>query len=263
MTTISLATAPTVLPAPVQETLDYLADIFDHKLQLNVKRHEILVNKKGLISQPKPGEIDSIFLRDVVAATPVGLIKCNMSKKSRLFEPERWFVYNEVYTCLGLGLEQKFEGADLHWITPTRALLAIGKRTNKDGANHICRFLNHWGVIVKLVRLPDWHDQHLLGLVNSIGERIFVAEQFVIDFVRQTGLSVTPLPQEEVKIKGPNWVCVRSQTNDRFVICNKKAKGTIKVIQNHAIPIPVDIGPLLEHGGGIGCATAVLSTVGT
>lgn len=202
-----------------------------------------------VIRQPVP-TTDSVFLRDSFAWTPFGLIGCIMGKTSRCTEPERLSLPT-VFTIP----EGTFEGADLLWLREGsgymrhryRAIVANGQRTNVAGADALAKWLRAKGVEVFRVTLPEWHDQHLLGVANAIGGWFFALDGLFPE------LEPIPLPVAEYKDKGPNWVQV-----GKYVVLNEACPETIRIVAQHADPVPIPITQLLAHGGGPACATGIL-----
>ncbi len=198
---------------------------------------------------------DSVFHRDVAAWTPQGIIKANMGKRSRRWEPTVWFKNAKLRRdcprrkyALRLDGHNRFEGADLLWVTLKRAIVAWGARTSGPAAHLIKTWLEGHGAQVTLVALPMWHDQHLLGVCNAINGNVFHYGD-----VDNDRLDAVILPKDEYPLKGSNWVCVGNN-----VVINERCHKTIQLIEQYANVIPVPINKLLFHGGGVACATGVI-----
>jgi N-dimethylarginine dimethylaminohydrolase len=201
---------------------------------------------------------DAVFHRDVSAWTPNGLIKANMMKQTRRWEPNEWL--NQLgLTRADVGVRKntprlfghaRFEGADLHFMSPTRALLAYGARTTHQAAKAIADWLLEWDVKVTGFELPYKHPQHLLGCVNTINDRIFETSYFGVSICA----GAIPLPASTYKSKGTNWV----QVGGAIVVSDAIDDETFEILERHARVITVPIPSLLAHGGGVACATGIL-----
>ncbi len=204
-------------------------------------------------------ETDAVFLRDVFAFTPLGLVRPQMmGKSSRSSEIHRFFDITRRHWEHTLP-EGCLEGADLLWTTSSHVIIGLGTRTNLVAARH----LEHWltykarNMTVTITGFPAWHDQHLLGLANVVqGWNIFCDEKALAECGDEPPAWLTgciPLPHDEYKTKHSNWV----QYRDNIVIGDRN-KQTIKLLEPHCNVIPVPIDQLLEHGGGVACATGMV-----
>lgn len=220
------------------------------------------------VSRLESRTTDAVFHRDVFSWTPYGLIRCEMGKPSRAGEPAEWFTAMRL-DWIDLGNRPHnstselptFEGADLMWIRDGRiAVIAEGRRTNRTGAHAVNRIVRGQGAETYRVILPEYHDQHLLGVANVIngglfayGGELMVYEKFKELDQRVIGWPAIRLPQDEYKMKGSNWVQV-----GEHVILNERCKETIRLLEHYCRPVPVSIESLLAHGGGVACATGIL-----
>jgi N-dimethylarginine dimethylaminohydrolase len=204
---------------------------------------------------------DAVFLRDVFGFTPLGLIRGQaMGKPTRRHEPTLFFSHTLRHHEYWLP-EGHFEGADLLWTTPRHVVIGVGTRTNITAAHLIEQWLasKDPGTTVHITGFPDWHDQHLLGLANVVhGWRLYVDERALEECGDERPPWVWPdviaLPHDEYKTKHSNWV----QYRDNIVIGDQNEK-TIKLLEaSGANVIPVCIDQLLEHGGGVACATGMV-----
>lgn len=194
---------------------------------------------------------DSVFHRDVSAWTPWGLIKCRMGKPGRVDEPNAWFDAVGIKAAWEIGGDGTFEGADLLWVGPNTAIVATGARTNEEGATVVSEFLKRKGARVHQVRLPDWHDQHLLGVANYAAGRVWSFP----DVALPKEYCTHRLPMEEYALKGSNWVAVKKM----IVLPSDCDEGARRITMGGACTVSLNVSSLLEHGGGVACATGRLS----
>lgn len=188
---------------------------------------------------------DAVFHRDVVAWTPYGLIKAKMTKPNREWEPGVWFSMMALEPAMEVSFMGKFEAADLLW-AGDKAILAQGDRTNRYGVMQVQKFLEHFGTEVIKVDLPDWHDQHLLGVMNYYNGELFVHPDFKLDGFP---LPTTPLTKE---FKATNFVVV-----DDTIITSVQCPESLQILSEKAKVIALDFRHVHHHGGGIGCASGI------
>lgn len=187
--------------------------------------------------------LDAVFHRDVMAWTPFGLIKCRMGKEERASEPDMWFDdmgLDPVMTISGPGT---FEGADLLWVGD-KAIIGVGRRTNLCGAEQVADWLKTKNVRVTKLMLPEFYDQHLLGLLNHCDGTLF---------------SVNPHDFQVSSISvGSDYKAANFVTVDGSIITSLTCGNSIQTLRHFANHITmVNIEGLLKNGGGIGCATGI------
>ena len=116
---------------------------------------------------PPPNQL---FSADLFAMTPEGAILARPASEVRAGE-ERWVA--RALADIGVPIlravrgDGTFEGADLMWLGPRRALLARGLRTNEEGAAQVAATLAELGVDVTLTRLPPG-TMHLMGQLRIV-----------------------------------------------------------------------------------------------
>jgi len=199
---------------------------------------------------------DAVFHRDVAAWFPWGemLRPQMMGKESRRHEVAEWM--EEFHPLVKYTLKQgTFEGADLLWLNSRHCVLANGQRTNEVGAKELAYFLEFLDFNVTRVTLPEWHEQHLLGILNVVrGARIFVDDKAVPQVPEEGWLAdAVQVPHYEYAQKHTNFVQV-----DGSVVINAGAKVTIGKLEHWCDVVPVEIPSLLAHGGGVACATGII-----
>ena len=197
---------------------------------------------------------DSVFHRDVAAWSPFGHVAGQlMGKESRRWEKDVWFSDCEL-DCRFTTPDGTFEGADLMWINSRHCVIAVGQRSNEAGVTHLRQWLEFMDIVVTIVHLPDWHEQHLLGLCNVVrGWTVFIDDRACPEVPESGWLRDAILvPHDEYRHKHTNFV----QVDGSVVICDQ-AKKTIALLEAHCDVHPVSIDSLLAHGGGVACATGI------
>lgn len=206
---------------------------------------------------------DSVFLRDVFAWTPFKYVRPQlMGKESRQWEVQSFFdaviPHREDYWTLREGT---FEGADFLLTTRRHAIIGVGKRTNDAGVECLIDLLEHYDEYFTntTLYLPDWHDQHLLGLLNVIeGYKICVDSRVLEECGEEPPACLEDaivLPHEEYYLKHTNFVQIRDS-----IIINSACTKTREILESLNIVnvIPVDIPALVANGGGVACTTGIL-----
>lgn len=225
-------------------------------------------NDVQVIRYPVPPELvtaDSAFVRDVFGYTPLQLIRPQlMGKESRRWESDAFFNWylpgdegRHWYYHLPEGF---FEGADLLWTTLRHVIIGEGSRTNEAATKHIIRWLEHKDAhgTNTVLTMPDWHPQHLLGLINCVwGDEMYVDERVwdeCGDEKPECLDGAVVLPHDEYHQKHTNFV----QYQDKIFI-NAGASKTIAILESRGLTvIPVEIPALLAEGGGVACSTGIL-----
>jgi N-dimethylarginine dimethylaminohydrolase len=207
---------------------------------------------------------DSVFLRDVFAWTPFKFVRPqSMGKESRQWESTAFFEHffpeekdRHQYYWLQEGT---FEGADLLFTTLRHAFIAIGKRTSEAAATRLVEWLEHKDPYCTndVLYLPDWHEQHLLGLVNAVqGDQIYIDSRVKDECGENAPVWVEDaiaLPHEEYNLKHTNW----TQYQDKIIL-NSSCSKTRAVLESRGLTvIPVDIPALVAQGGGVACTTGI------
>lgn len=225
-------------------------------------RLEDLYTELGVrVIRCKSETTDSVFHRDVQAWSPFGSIAGeHMGKESRRWEKPR---YLEQFADHFIGgrprftaPEGSFEGADVMWINSRHCVMARGTRSNATAVGHIATWLRFMDIVVTVVDIPDWHDQHLLGIMNVVrGWKIFVDDRAVPESPETGWLAGAVLvPHDEYNQKATNFV----QTDEGIVV-PAGAHRTIELLEESGVPVySIEIPQLLAHGGGVACATGII-----
>jgi N-dimethylarginine dimethylaminohydrolase len=205
-----------------------------------------------------------MFSADLFAMTPEGAILGRPASPIRAGE-ERWVAralsdagVPLLHTVRGTGT---FEGADLMWIAPDRALLAVGLRTNEDGARQVRGLLGELGVEATVTRLPAG-TMHLMGLLRIVDEDLAIAWRGrlpgdAVDVLKSLGFRVEFAPDE-------------AEAKSGFAL-NFVVLGPREILMPAGNPVSqgfydelgvtcrtVEVGEIGKAAGSIGCLTGIL-----
>jgi N-dimethylarginine dimethylaminohydrolase len=212
-------------------------------------------------SPPPPNQL---FSADLFAMTPEGAILGRPASEVRAGE-ERWVARAlaelGVPVLLSVRGGGTFEGADLMWIAPDLVLMAVGFRTNEEGAGQVQALLDDLGVRVLRTCLPPG-TMHLMGQLRIVDHDLAVVwrdrlpGECVSDLL-SLGFEVAFVPEEGE---------ARSGFALNFVVL-----GPRKVLMPAGNPISqafyeglgiecltAEVGKISMAAGSIGCLTGIL-----
>ena len=206
-----------------------------------------------------------IFLRDLFFMTPEGAIIGRMASEQRAGE-ERFAT--EALAEVGIPVLATvhghccFEGADAIWLEPGCVLLAVGRRTNRAGAELVAGVLRDLGVTTRLTELPEY-TQHLVGVVTCLDTKFAAihgdrATSPLRAILREHGFRLLELPADEelTRRRGMNFVAVGPSA----VLMPSGCPGIRRRLEMEGISARcVDVGEYLKAAGGLACLTGILS----
>lgn len=113
---------------------------------------------------------NQMFAADLFAMTPEGAILARPASRVRAGEEVAI-----AAALAGAGVpilgcmtgRATFEGADLMWLAPDRALVGLGLRTNAAARDRLAGMLGEIGVTLEAVDLP-WGTMHLMGMLRVL-----------------------------------------------------------------------------------------------
>ncbi|MEM6971376.1 MAG: amidinotransferase [Pseudomonadota bacterium] len=125
---------------------------------------------------PSATHPNQMFCADLFAMTPQGAILARPASRVRAGEEVA-----VAAALAGAGVpilatltgRATFEGADLMWLAPDRALIGLGQRTNDAAARRIGGILGEIGVTLETVDLPIG-TMHLMGMLRILGPDLAV-----------------------------------------------------------------------------------------
>jgi N-dimethylarginine dimethylaminohydrolase len=212
-------------------------------------------------STPPPNQL---FAADLMAMTREGAILARPASTVRAGE-ERWV--SRALGVLGIpvlrsvGGTGAFEGADLMWLSPRRALLGLGLRTNPEGARQVEGLLEELGVETVRTELPRG-TMHLMGQLRIVDQDLAIGwpgrlATSAQDALEGEGFQVVYLPDEREAERsfGLNFV-VLGPRSILMPAGNPRALAFYEALGIRCRTVEVDeIG---KAAGSIGCSTAVL-----
>jgi N-dimethylarginine dimethylaminohydrolase len=216
------------------------------------------------IEPDEPAKPNQMFVADLMAATPEGIIIARPASTVRAGE-ERWVARRLadmgvpiVKSVRGNGT---FEGADAMWLRPDVAIVGRGLRTNDEGASQVAAILMEMGVEVVQVDLP-YGSMHLMGMLRIADKDLGLAypSRLVhrgVEALKRCGIEVAFVPPTEELRTGSafNFVCL----GPREILMpagNPKTQTYYKSlgIKCHM----VDVSELRKAAGAIGCLTGIV-----
>lgn len=159
--------------------------------------------------------LDSIYPRDALIVTPLGLVLCHMGRRSRRNEP----VQNaSELRKLGFDIAGEImapgtiEGGDLIWLDESALAVGIGPRTNDAGVDQLQAIV---GDSVEIFRVPlpapDHPEDvfHLMSMISPLDRdlaliyRPLMPEAFMV-WLADKGVRFVEVPEQEFLPMGCN-----------------------------------------------------------
>lgn len=223
---------------------------------------------KHAAGDPPLAAFNLFYLRDVAAITPFGHVMARMGAAIRRDEPP---IFRRRLLQLGLPVIGEIlepgtlEGADVLWLSPTTAIVGVGRRTNPAGALQLQTLLAPHGVKVILVPAPS-HSLHLLGSLQIVspyrallrGETVAVEIKDVLtgEGFHQFDVAESDLVDEphamNLVVLSPGCVLMRSGCARMRRRLDAEGLETFECIADE----------LVRGGGGFGCAVGILARDG-
>ncbi|MEL6336695.1 MAG: arginine deiminase-related protein [Pseudomonadota bacterium] len=149
-----------------------------------------------------PTHPNQIFCADLFVMTPEGAILARPASAVRAGEEvavAAALAAARVPILATLRRTATFEGADLMWLSPQRALLGLGARTNEAAAGQFGGLLGELGVRLEVVDMPIG-TMHLMGMLRIFAPGLAVAwprrlAHRAVAILREEGYRVALVPE--------------------------------------------------------------------
>ena len=209
-----------------------------------------------------------MYTRDLLFITPGGAIISKMASNLRRHEvkyAKKALIKIDIPVIMNIKNKGIFEGADALWVNEKLIMIGVGNRTNKEGFLQIRDELKNQGINCIQVPAPK-NTQHLLGAVQFVDSdcallRINLIDKRIVGILMENGIKFIELSEDkEVRKKqAMNVVAIAP----RKIIMPSDCPETKKIYKNHGVKIAaeIQIKQLINGGGGLACATAILSRV--
>jgi arginine deiminase len=219
-----------------------------------------------LVDPPSLPPPNQMFVADLMVMTPEGAIVGRPASEVRAGE-ERWVA--RALGMLGIPVlrsvrgQGTFEGADLMWVDPWRALLAQGLRTNPQGAAQVRATLEELGVEVVETSLPSG-TMHLMGQLRIVDRDLAVAWPGRFPAEAAASLEARGIPvvftpgealQEASESFGLNFVVLGPR---RILMPAGNPRSQAFYDELGIRCRTVEVGEIGKAAGSIGCLTGVL-----
>jgi len=216
------------------------------------------------VEPPEPATPNQMFVADLMAATPEGVIIARPASTVRAGE-ERWTARRLadmgvpiVKSIRGSGT---FEGADLMWLRPDVAIVGRGLRTNDEGAGQVASVLNEMGAEVVQIDLP-YGSMHLMGMLRIADKDLALAHpnRLVhrgVEALKHCGYEVAFVPRTDELLYGSafNFVCL----GPREILMPAGNPKTQSYFESLGITChAVDVSELRKAAGAVGCLTGIV-----
>lgn len=207
-----------------------------------------------------------MYARDLLFMTPEGAILSRMAYDVRRQEvkyAKRALEKKEIPIKTAIKDDNTLEGADALWVNKKLIVVGTGNRTNEGGFRQIKEELERQGIDCISVSVPRG-IQHLLGVLQFVDcakalVRVDLVAKDVIDVLQQHKIKVVAIQEtEEVKNKqAMNIVTIAPGK----IIMAAGCPQTKTIYERAGIEIAaeVEITQLINGGGGLACATGILS----
>lgn len=248
--------------------IDY--KVIEEEYDQIIKLYKRLKIKVYLIN---PGKIDDndrlfniMYVRDLFFMTPEGAIMSKMASELRQDEVK---YAEKAIRSINIPIKKiiensgTFEGADALWVNDKLVVVGVGNRTNVAGFLQVRDELKSQDIDCISVSAPGG-TQHLLGILQFVDSnlalvRVDLADLEIIDFLRRNKIKIVNIPEnDEIKEKqAMNIVTIAP----REIIMPTDCPKTKKIYQNYGIKIAAEIkiNQLINGGGGLACATAIIA----
>jgi N-dimethylarginine dimethylaminohydrolase len=214
------------------------------------------------------GQVDSVYMHDPLIMSGRGGIPLNMAKPARQKEPshaKEEFERLDIPVLGTLEGDAYADGGDRFWLDDTTAVIGLGYRTNRKGAQRLQELLAPEGVTVEAYDMP--HDQgpdyvlHLQSFLSAATEDLFVvyeplAPVRLLQDIKARGIDWIAIDAESYHARGCNILAVRPGV----VVMVDGAPKVRRALEDRGVEVHVYDGSdlSLKGDGGPTCLTAPL-----
>lgn len=207
-----------------------------------------------------------MFTRDLFFMTPRGVILSSMASEVRRQEVK---YAEKAIGNAGIRIRKviqgsgTFEGADALWVNKRLVMVGVGNRTNAEGFRQIKKELKRDRVECVDVPAPRG-TPHLLGTLQFVDAllallRVDLVGSEITTILKQNKIKIVGIPEnrELIKKQAMNFVTIAPKE----IIMPADCPQTRKIYERAHIKIIAEarITQLINGGGGLACATGVLS----
>lgn len=215
-----------------------------------------------------PAALNLMYLRDLAVVTPFGHIMARMGASVRYLEPpllERQLM-EDGWSVIGrIDDPGTVEGADVLWLRPDTAIVAVGNRTNSAGAHQLQAILSDRSVRCVKTVAPRG-ALHLLGALQVVGPDLALLRHEIVDpgllpLLRELRFDAICIAENEIAaerhsmnvvVLSPKRVLLRRGCP---VMRDTLMRSGIEIVESGA-------NELIGGGGGFGCAVGILRREG-
>ena len=214
------------------------------------------------VAQPTPNRM---FCADLFAMTPEGAILARPASTVRAGEEvavAAALAAAGVPILRTLSGQAVFEGADLMWLTPDRAILGLGLRTNDAAALQISGALSDIGVQLVAADMP-FGTMHLMGMLRIADRDLAICwprrtPHRAVQALRDSGYQVAFLPDEDEAQanRGLNFVTL----GPRRILMPGGNPAMRRFYEDLGIDVTeTPMTELRKAAGAVGCLTGVVA----
>jgi arginine deiminase len=205
-----------------------------------------------------------MFVADLMFMTPEGAILGRPASTMRAGEERlvaRRLAELGIPILRSVRGKGAFEGADALWLDPQTVLLAMGLRTNAEGAAQVASLLREMGAEVIPVGLP-YGAMHLMGTLRFADRDLAIAwpgrvPYAAVEALRARGFTVLFIPDEGEAVGGMslNFVTLAP----RRILMAAGNPITQAFYEDAGINCQTaEVDEIHKAAGGIGCLTGIL-----
>ncbi|MFO7942220.1 MAG: arginine deiminase family protein [Bacillota bacterium] len=208
---------------------------------------------------------NALFVRDLVAMTPEGVIVARPAMESRRGEE---VAVAGTLASLGVPIIRTvsgrgtFEGADLMWVDGRTVIVGVGNRSNRTGIAQLEEVLRPQGVENFLYFQVPYGQAHIDGLFNFADRDLicFFPWQVpfeIVDYLRRRDFRMVEVasPKEAKEGMATNFIALEPGT----IVMPTGNPMTRSALEREGVKvIEVDVSELQKGWGGIHCMTAPL-----